>query len=124
MWGAKRLPNGWVIPEKLGVRAGSKRVRTARNRGYVVLMTHSDEDGKGANKFTYNIESKVFTLTLGAAFFGENLRFIEGAAPPPKPEGDGEDGEWAYDIVDGKYVNRLDAPVWTAHRAREHYGEC
>lgn len=121
MWGSKKLRNGWVIPEKFGIVAGSKRARSARNRGYIVIMTHNDEDGKGANKITYCVESKLFTLTLGAAFFGENLRFVEGAAPPPMPAGKG----WAFDIVDGVYVQRgADAVTWTAHRAREHFGEC
>lgn len=115
----------------------------------MTIMTHNDEDGKGANKFTYCKETKQFNLYLACGFWGENLTFISGAAPPAfrspsslsqattlpaSPQSD--DGqpaelpaeppiveELAFDIVSMQYVNRADAAAWTLERARSHFGE-
>ena len=63
-------------------------------------------------------ETKLFILTLAAAWYQENLRFTRGQPPPPPPSKSA-----ALDIVTQTYVERTNAAAWTLARAREHFGE-
>ena len=114
LWGGDK-PNGYVIPEKLADKRGAKKARLFRNRGYMIIMMH------GLNKYSWCQETKLFTLTLALAFFGENLQFVTGE-PPPAPPADLPSGA-EYDLVSGEHVVRADAPAWTVARARAFLGE-
>jgi len=108
-------PNGWVIPEKAPDARGVVRKRLARNKGFMLPMVHDDKDGKGANRLTYCMETKELRLTLALAFFGENLKFIDGAPPPKAPNGT------KYDITTRAHVPH--ARALTVGDARVFYGE-
>ena len=112
------LPSdGWVIPEKEPDAAGIIRKRT-KNKGYLLVMTHDDEDGRGSTVLSYCVETKRLTLRLALSYFGENLKFIRGARLPPKQEGE---GEYQFDIVTRTYQDRAQAEAWTEARALAHF---
>ena len=96
-------------------RRGSKRTRTIRHQGYVLVMMHADEDLKGVNKVSYCIETKKATLTLSLALFGTNLKYKRGATLPPRDAGVPSTHE--FDIVTRTYVDRATSPTWTEARA-------
>ena len=114
-----RLPNGWVVPEKPLDKAGRKRARPARSRGYMLVETWQDQNGKGSNKLMYCMETKELKLFFAVGFYNENLTFVDGAPPPPC-----EDPSLEYDIVERAWVNRLDPETekWTEARARARFG--
>ena len=87
----------------------------------MVIETHADTNGKGSNKITYCHETKELNLYLALGFYGTNLKFVDGAEPPPRPPHTPKTHE--YDIVTRIYVNRATAAAWTEQRAREHFGE-
>ena len=119
------LPNGWVVPEKMPGKSGRKRVRAAKHRGYMLVFTHQDVDGKGANKITYCLETKTLTITLAVGFFNENLEFDDGAEPPACDlEGEYDREHVGFDIVNRVWMDRssADAPVWNEGRALLYYG--
>jgi hypothetical protein len=65
-------------------------------------------------------EPKEFNLYLGLGFYGTNLKYVDGAAPPPRGARDAKSAE--YDIVTRMYVNRKTAAAWTEARAHAHFG--
>ena len=75
--------------------------------------------GCGSNVISYCLETKRLTLRLALGYFGENLKFVKGASPPPKGEGEGTDHE--FDIVTRTYQQRTTAEVWTEARALAHF---
>ena len=86
--------------------------------GYMLVMTHDDVNGKGANKISYCLETKTLTIFLSVAFFGENLKFVDGAPPPLC-----EDDALAFDIVTRTHVDRtLPSTPWSEARALAHFG--
>ena len=107
--------NGWVIPEKPADKRGSKRRRTARQQGYVLVMMHDDRNLTGANKISYCIETKKATLVLSLALFGVNMKFKQGASLPPRP--DGVPNEHQFDIVTRSFVDRTTTTVWSEARS-------
>ena len=48
-----------------------------------------------------------------------NLKYVDGAPPPPRPPGTPALHEW--DLVDRQYVDRSTADTWTEGRAVAHY---
>ena len=111
-------PAGWITPEKMPGMSGRTRKRALRWRGYLLVMTHEDQDDKGANKVVYCLETKTLYIHLALAFFGANLKFVTGVAPPDKDS-------LEFDIVTRELVDRTSASaaVWTEARARNHFGE-
>jgi hypothetical protein len=103
-----------------GKGRGRKRTLHQNKQGYMLVMTHDDEDGTGNNSLSYCMETKELTITLSLAFFGENFQFVDGATPPTC-----DDASLEFDIVTRTHVNRLDpnVPTWTEARARAHFGE-
>jgi hypothetical protein len=85
----------------------------------MLVMTHDDANGKGSNKMTYCLETKTLCIHLSLAFFGENLKFIDGQLPPEPPA---QAAQLEFDIVTRKWVNRNEAPPWTEARALAHFG--
>ena len=85
----------------------------------MLVMTHTDEDGKGSNKLSYCLETKELKLFLSLGYFNENLTFKEGTQPP-----ECTDPTLEFDIVERAWVDRSlpDTPVWTEDRARAHFG--
>ena len=115
LWPGKH--NGWVVPEKPPDKSGRKRLRPARNRGYMLVMAHDDVDGKGSNKLSYCLETKELRIHLSLAFFNENLKFVDGKPPPLSP---GKKLE--FDIVTRAWVDRKHSEPWTEARALNHFG--
>ena len=110
--------DGWIIPEKEPDAKGVVRKRV-KNKGYLLIMMHADVDGRGSNVISYCLETKRLTLRLALGYFGENLKFVKGARPPPKGEGEGPDHE--FDIVSRTYQQLTTAEVWTEARALAHF---
>ena len=114
-WVSSPRLNGWVIPEKSADKRGSKRLRSTRNQGYLLVMMHADEDLRGVNKVSYCLETKKVTITLSLALFGVNLKYKRGASLPPRDAGVPSTHE--FDIVTRTYVDRATSPTWTEARA-------
>ena len=115
------LPSdGWIIPEKEPDARGVVRKRT-KNKGYLLVMTHDDGNGRGSNVLAYCLETKCLTLRLALGYFGENLKFVKGATPPARAEGETACHE--FDIVTRTYQLRTDGVVWTEARALAHFDQ-
>ena len=110
--------DGWIIPEKEPDAGGVVR-KCTKNKGYILVMMHDDSDGCGSNVISYCLETKRLTLRLALSYFGENLKFVKGACPPRKGEGEGPDHE--FDIVTRAYQQRTTGEVWTEARALAHF---
>lgn len=113
------LGNTWIIPEKPPDKRGAKRVRTQRNRGYIQIMDHQDEDGSMSNLMTYCCETKRARWLFAAAFIGEGLKWVSGATPPPPSPGTPK--RFEYDFVTRDYVDRRQVH-FTEARALAHVG--
>ena len=50
------------VPEKENDKLGRKRERAAKDRGYMLVFTHADVDGKGSNKIAYTLETKELRI--------------------------------------------------------------
>ena len=85
----------------------------------MVIETHADTNCKGSNKITYCHETKELNLYLALGFYGTNLKFVDGAEPPPRPPHTPKTHE--YDIVTRKYVDRATSDAWTVGRATAHF---
>ena len=88
---------GWEVPAPEPDRAGRIRTRR-RNKGFLLIMTHKDQDESGTNRIEYCMETKRFRVFLALAHFGENLEFVRGAV---LPEGVGK-----YDLVTRAHLGR------------------
>ncbi|KAL1515181.1 hypothetical protein AB1Y20_004242 [Prymnesium parvum] len=110
--------NGWLVPEAPPDARGRKRRRLERHCGVMVVFAHEDNDY--TNKATYCVETKEANFWLSLGFYGTNLKYIDGAKPPPRPDGVSMATE--FDIVTGAYVDRHSADAWTEGRADAHFG--
>ena len=115
------MRRGWPVPRLKMTKSGTL-VQRSKNHGYMIPMFHndSDDDGLRTNVLSYCMETKRLSGKLALAFFGTNLRFIRGAAPPPMPAELLDDA--GYDVVTKTWVPRSgpDAVVFTHARARAH----
>ena len=65
-------------------------------------------------------ETKEFNIYLGLGFYSYNLKYVDGAVPPPRTGKTPK--SWEYDIVTRTYVDRKTADAWTVTRAINHLG--
>ena len=109
--------SGWAVIEKEPDAAGRTRRRLARWRGFMLIFTHNDTDGRGSNFVRYSLESRKLEIGLAVGFFGENLEYVKGTTPPPSENA----AHTQYDIVTRKWRAPNALPTLTAGRADAHY---
>ena len=94
-----------------------KTRRRTRNKGYLLPFFHLDTDGSNSNVLTYCLETKRLIGTIALGFFGPNLKFIRGAAPP-QYSGQEDAQDVAFDIVTQEYVPLHGPTAVVLHTAR------